>query len=254
MCFAAMTVSKLVENPSDLKVADHIKWKRSRVYDHHAIVDFVNRDKIRVIEYGSGNEEYSIGKLVVRRRTVSDIKEMYKYDYDNSDVPHEVLQRARSRLGERKYNLCTNNCEHFARWCKTGQGYCTQIRCFIDRLRECCSSCQRVLKRIFDAIANGGIKVVAVLVLTELISFSYSCYKAQKAYKDAMQHAENDYAREIFKRQRNRDIKEAGSKSALAVACTATGALLGSLFPVVGTGIGAVIGYTVGRLGGIVLF
>ena len=29
----------------------------------------------------------------------------------------EVVQRARSRLGERSYRLFSNNCEHFAEWC-----------------------------------------------------------------------------------------------------------------------------------------
>jgi hypothetical protein len=27
------------------------------------------------------------------------------------------VQRARSRLGEKRYRLFTNNCEHFAEWC-----------------------------------------------------------------------------------------------------------------------------------------
>ena len=30
------------------------------------------------------------------------------------------MDRALSRLGENKYNLIFNNCEHFAIWCKTG--------------------------------------------------------------------------------------------------------------------------------------
>jgi hypothetical protein len=29
----------------------------------------------------------------------------------------DILQRARSRLGERRYRLLTNNCEHFVEWC-----------------------------------------------------------------------------------------------------------------------------------------
>ena len=33
--------------------------------------------------------------------------------------PEETVERAYSRLGERDYNLLTNNCEHFAIWCKT---------------------------------------------------------------------------------------------------------------------------------------
>ena len=35
-------------------------------------------------------------------------------------TPEETIQRARSRLKEAEYNLITNNCEHFAIWCKTG--------------------------------------------------------------------------------------------------------------------------------------
>ncbi|SDG26158.1 kelch-like protein 24/35 [Selenomonas sp. WCT3] len=34
--------------------------------------------------------------------------------------PEETVARARSKLGERGYNLLLNNCEHFALWCKTG--------------------------------------------------------------------------------------------------------------------------------------
>jgi len=32
----------------------------------------------------------------------------------------EILSRAYSRLGEDRYNLIFNNCEHFASWCATG--------------------------------------------------------------------------------------------------------------------------------------
>jgi hypothetical protein len=35
-------------------------------------------------------------------------------------VPFEVpaiIQRARSRLGEHRYKLLSNNCEHFVEWC-----------------------------------------------------------------------------------------------------------------------------------------
>lgn len=34
--------------------------------------------------------------------------------------PEETIKRAKSRLGENKYSLIWNNCEHFAIWCKTG--------------------------------------------------------------------------------------------------------------------------------------
>jgi hypothetical protein len=34
--------------------------------------------------------------------------------------PEETVKRAQSRIGEKRYNLLFNNCEHFALWCKTG--------------------------------------------------------------------------------------------------------------------------------------
>jgi hypothetical protein len=40
--------------------------------------------------------------------------------YGSCDPPEVTLDRARSRLGEAKYHLGFNNCEHFATWCKTG--------------------------------------------------------------------------------------------------------------------------------------
>ena len=41
--------------------------------------------------------------------------------------PEETVRRARSRIGERQYNLVTNNCEHFALWCKTGISFSRQV-------------------------------------------------------------------------------------------------------------------------------
>ena len=38
----------------------------------------------------------------------------------------ETVQRAREKIGERKYNLLFHNCEHFAVWCKTGLEVSTQ--------------------------------------------------------------------------------------------------------------------------------
>src|SRR5882757_5002556 len=38
-----------------------------------------------------------------------------------SDFDHwEVIRRARSRVGEDRYRLLTNNCEHFCEWCLYG--------------------------------------------------------------------------------------------------------------------------------------
>ncbi|RQR30172.1 efflux transporter outer membrane subunit [Burkholderia sp. Bp9142] len=39
-----------------------------------------------------------------------------------------VVERARSRLGEDRYRLLTNNCEHFCTWCVRGVGRSEQVR------------------------------------------------------------------------------------------------------------------------------
>jgi hypothetical protein len=43
----------------------------------------------------------------------------------------EVVARARSRLGERRYRLLTNNCEHFCCWALRDENCSTQV----ERLR-----------------------------------------------------------------------------------------------------------------------
>ena len=42
--------------------------------------------------------------------------------------PEKTLERAYSRIGESKYSILSNNCEHFAMWCKTGSAESTQVR------------------------------------------------------------------------------------------------------------------------------
>lgn len=42
-------------------------------------------------------------------------------------IPDLVIERAESRLGEQCYSLLSNNCEHFANWCKTGRNESQQL-------------------------------------------------------------------------------------------------------------------------------
>ena len=39
----------------------------------------------------------------------------------------EVVRRARLRLGEDRYNVLTNNCEHFCEWCVHGEHRSYQV-------------------------------------------------------------------------------------------------------------------------------
>ena len=49
-------------------------------------------------------------------------------EYSESEYsPQEIVQRARSRLGENEYQVFRNNCEHFCNWCISGRSYSTQV-------------------------------------------------------------------------------------------------------------------------------
>ena len=79
------------------------------------------------------NEGFGIGEMV---RGVYEIGKFFlgKDDEENPHLysPQETIERAKSRLGERGYDLLFDNCEHFAIWCKTGLSRSTQIERVID--------------------------------------------------------------------------------------------------------------------------
>src|ERR1700722_20375167 len=54
----------------------------------------------------------------------------------SSDLPvfaaEEVIRRARSRVGENRYRVLSNNCEHFCEWCLRGESRSYQVECFLS--------------------------------------------------------------------------------------------------------------------------
>ena len=109
----------------DVRRGDHIVWHRPYGCDHHAIiVDILNDSRaLRVIHYTNG-----VVQEETREVNPSE-EDLYRIDYPSEDSYPvvEVLQRTFAWLGEAKYDLFTNNCEHFARWCKTGRTECRQV-------------------------------------------------------------------------------------------------------------------------------
>jgi len=47
--------------------------------------------------------------------------------YSRAHSPEVVVARARSRVGENGYDVFGSNCEHFARWCMTGESRSEQV-------------------------------------------------------------------------------------------------------------------------------
>jgi hypothetical protein len=63
------------------------------------------------------------------------------------DVP-EVICRARSRMGEDRYRLLTNNCEHFCEWCLRGAARSSQIEAWLARPRFALLAALRLIIRV----------------------------------------------------------------------------------------------------------
>lgn len=95
------------------------------VYQHHGI----DCGDGTVIHYRKPSE-------IIERTSIDTFSlgnKIYKRDYLDGFyfIAMVVVNRAISRLGEKKYNLLFNNCEHFATWCKTGISESQQIREFV---------------------------------------------------------------------------------------------------------------------------
>lgn len=105
------------------------------------------------IDLGEGNViEYSV-KEGIRLRSKQDFSEnkfIYTKRYTECFSSEETIKRAFSRLGERKYHLFKNNCEHFACWCKTG--ICQSEQVYV---------CNRVSSNAVAALGNAGGQALA---------------------------------------------------------------------------------------------
>lgn len=119
----------MTTNSETFKVGDHLSVPRSAgIYRHHGI--YVGGKQ--VIHYTGDVKNKR--NAAIRRTGLStflrgkSIKKVDVVKYTNADSPHRVVYRAQSRLGENGYSLYGNNCEHFARWCKTGDHKSEQVK------------------------------------------------------------------------------------------------------------------------------
>ena len=121
-----------------IRRGDHMCFPRS-VYWHHAIVETVDKSngEVNVIEYSNSAKQFSQDNstppknpglaVVVRRKFKLENEPVYVIKHNRCFDPETVVSRAKSKLGERKYDPVTNNCEHFALWSKTGIASSEQV-------------------------------------------------------------------------------------------------------------------------------
>jgi len=71
-----------------------------------------------------------------------------------------IVRRARSRLGERRYAIFSNNCEHFCSWCQVGESRSTQVDRFVRRVRAVRCAVSSLLPRRCGGYLTRGLRLV----------------------------------------------------------------------------------------------
>ena len=112
-------------------------------FTHHGI--YAGDDK--VIHYGSLGES-------LRRRPVEEVS-MARFAHQHAVWIREprttglegdtVVHRARSRIGEDRYSLFSNNCEHFCEWCRHGEQRSYQVERIVKVRRRVLRAASHVL-------------------------------------------------------------------------------------------------------------
>jgi hypothetical protein len=87
----------------------------------------------------------------------------------------EIVRRAMSRLGEDRYRLFTNNCEHFTEWCVRGEHRSGQIERLLERLR----CIPRALSKLRRSLESSPLRHWSAAVLPE------RCVRVLPAYSPA---------------------------------------------------------------------
>jgi hypothetical protein len=103
---------------------DHIFVNRG-AYTHHGI-DVGDEQVIHYTGEPGSKSNASIVKTTLAE--FSQGEEVQTVEYGKCLPVSRTVELAYSRLGEMKYHLVFNNCEHFARFCKTGDHESEQVR------------------------------------------------------------------------------------------------------------------------------
>ena len=112
----------------NLSLGSHIKTYRTG-YSHHGIYC----GNGQVVHYSGFAQAFKKGSLEITtlERFLGSEKKYYVIKYPANKVmfsAKDIVRRALSRVGEDRYNLVFNNCEHFAAWCVTGKSESKQVK------------------------------------------------------------------------------------------------------------------------------
>lgn len=134
-------------------------WYSPRRVRHTAIDAFARGDEILVRDYADFFARLRDTKSLPRRLHVQLVALLRGGRTQTSFSPGAVVERARSRLGEARFDIVLHNCEHFATWCKTGISDSEQIqalwRAALDRTSYRQWRRQSVFSALLDRDASG---------------------------------------------------------------------------------------------------
>lgn len=154
-----------------MALGDHLVVLRQNhkfTFYHHTI----DCDDDFVIHYHKGKVCFSLKEDILKDQVTFNLA-YFKINIKSNEVnrktvdyngiktysPDIVLARAYKRLGESKYCLFTNNCEHFAYWCKTGDHKSDQINNLLNTIIEGIKGLGKNLSNDFNPFYIGGLGI-----------------------------------------------------------------------------------------------
>ena len=138
---------------------DHLIVRRGW-YTHHAI----DLGDGYVVQYGRGLSDgvtasvhITSGARFSKGRSIEVHSSLTSYDED------EIALRALHCVGEQKYHILWNNCEHFVNWCRTGKRESPQVDWFIENASD-------VVSKVVVSVVTTGAAKLAVKASAKLSS------------------------------------------------------------------------------------
>jgi hypothetical protein len=267
--FGMVSARTKITSLDQLKKGDHIMEESLLGYWHHFIVEKVCTNFAwRIHKTGdpqTGKYSLAAGDLTSKAEVIRDkfVLEagmvVYRVDYprmkDAVDgegrVFHrdKVVRRARRRMGERKYNAMTSNCEHFCTECKTGKRISYQVYDFLW-------SILRLIFIIFNGIFWGLLFIIGsstgFVAQTTILLLSHTFALLMGLMQDVFSIAFLVFSADRAKHRGHvtaQDAERFKAKRVTPVVLGFVGYIMGALFgyyhvplPLVGSLVGAFVG------------
>ena len=176
-----------------LKIGDHVFVDRSvlgiKLYEHHGI--YVGDDMVvhynglahGIVLEKSCFEEILSNVVPLDKRNIAKVEMTSHEEFASGDVlqvkkhadapfsGQEVALRAKERIGEQKYNLIINNCEHFCNECVFGEHVSEQVQNVKQNsaiFNEVEPFLEQIIGELFGAQSKDDVKQVFTKSLTKL--------------------------------------------------------------------------------------